>query len=253
MPVSQLVARIVLGNDMDKLLSAQYRKGVDSREQSLYTVKEAAYYLGIEPATLRTWFFGRRYETISEGQKLWNRVIVPADPDLGLLSFFNLAEAHILAATRYRHKVPFPAVRDAIANLVRDNPEAALHPLLSSEFFTNGKHLFTKTIEDTLDVSREQLSFKAIMDTFLERVINDDEGHPYKVFPLVENEVNDKVISIVAGVSYSRPIIEGTGVPVSVIWGRYNAGEDPDFIAKDFEIEPSKIHRAIKYVERRAA
>jgi hypothetical protein len=122
---------------MSKLLVAQFRKDIDPREQPLYTVQEAALYLGIDAATLTTWFFGRRYSTKSEGQKYWNRVIVPANEDLRLLSFFNLAEAHILAATRYQHKVPFPAVRDAIANIKLEFPASAIHPLLSSRLRKN--------------------------------------------------------------------------------------------------------------------
>src|SRR5438128_210294 len=103
MPISDFVWNIADGSEMDKLLQAKYREGVDSREQPLYTVKEAAYYLGVEQQTLTTWFFGRHYDTKFEGEKFWERVIVPADPELKLLSFFNLAEAHVLAATRYDH------------------------------------------------------------------------------------------------------------------------------------------------------
>src|SRR2546425_12478746 len=107
MPVSDFVQKFVAGREMDRLLKAKYRHNIDSREQPLYTVKEAAYYLGIEPQTLSNWFFGRHYSTKYQGEKFWERVIVPADPELRLLSFFNLVESHVLAATRYEHKVPF--------------------------------------------------------------------------------------------------------------------------------------------------
>jgi len=238
---------------MSKLLIAQFHKEIDPREQPLYTVKEAASYLGIEAATLATWFFGRRYSTKSEGQKHWNRVIVPADEQLRLLSFFNLAEAHILAATRYRHKVPFPAVRDAIANVQHEFPASAAHPLLSKDFYTNGSHLFVKELERTIDVSRRQLSFKRIMNKFIKRVVSDKQDKPFKVFPLAEGEPDDRIISIVSGISHSRPIIEGTGIPAITIWRRYKAGEEPTFLAKDYHVKLPKIQRAIDYIERRAA
>jgi uncharacterized protein (DUF433 family) len=238
---------------MSKLLMAQFHKEIDPREQPLYTVKEAASYLGIEAATLATWFFGRRYSTKSEGQKLWNRVIVPADQDLRLLSFFNLAEAHILAATRYRHKVPFPAVRDAIANVRHEFPASAAHPLLSKDFYTNGSHLFVKELERTIDVSRQQLSFKKILNKFIKRVVSDEQDKPFKVFPLAEGEPDDRIISIVSGISHSRPIIEGTGIPVITIWRRYKAGEEVAFLARDYRVKLTKIQRAIDYIERRAA
>lgn len=238
---------------MSKLLLVHHRNDVDPREQPLYTVKEAASYLGVDPATLGTWFFGRRYSTKSEGQKFWNRVIVPADQDLRLLSFFNLAEAHILAATRYKHKVPFPAVRDAIANLQEQFPANAAHPLLSKDFYTNGSHLFVKELAGIVDISRRQFSFKRIMNKFIKRVISDKHDKPFKVFPLAEDEPDDKIISISSGVSYSRPAIDGTGIPAIAVWRRYKAGEDPKFLAKDYGVRLPKIQRAIDYIDRRAA
>jgi uncharacterized protein (DUF433 family) len=252
MSVSEIV-RINFGKEMSKLLLVHHRNDLDPREQPLYTVKEAASYLGIDPATLGTWFFGRRYATKSEGQKLWNRVIIPADQELRLLSFFNLAEAHILAATRYQHKVPFPAVRDAIANLQREFPAHAAHPLLSKDFYTNGSHLFVKELSGTIDISRQQLSFKRIMNKFIKRVVSDKHDRPFKVFPLAEDEPDDKIISIVSGVSHSRPVIDGTGIPALAVWRRYKAGEKPEFLAKDYRVRLLKINRAIDYIERRAA
>jgi uncharacterized protein (DUF433 family) len=97
------------------------------------------------------------------------------------------------------------------------------------------------------------------MESFLVRVIRDElrspfkDKQPFKVYPLRPGEPNDKVISIMAGVSASRPIIDGTRVPVLAIWRRYKAGEEESFIADDYEIEPAKIRRAIEYVEGRAA
>jgi uncharacterized protein (DUF433 family) len=247
-------ARISIRREMSKLLQVQHRQDIDDREQPLYTLKEAANYLGVDVATLTTWFFGRSYETKSEGQKFWDRVIVPADTDFRLLSFFNLAEAHILAATRYKHKVPFPAVRDAIANIQLEFPQFSKHPLLSRDFYTNGVHLFVKQIQaGPLDVSRQQMSFKAIMNKFIKRVVRDKQDNPFKVFPLAEGEPDDKIISITSGVSHSRPVIDGTGIPAVAVWKRFKAGEKPEFLARDYHVRLPKIQRAIDYIDRRAA
>ncbi len=248
MPIS--VASV--GREMDKLLEAHYREGIDSRDQAAYTTKEAASYLGIGRPTLETWFWGRSYPTKQNPKKPWLPVFSPADPDLKLLSFFNLAEAHVLAATRYDHKVPFWAVREAIANVVESVPQASKHPLLSEDFFTNGQLIFVKKINEYVNVSNKQLSLE-IMDSFIKRVLTDDDGNPFKVYPLRPGEPNDKVISIVAGVSASRPIIDGTRIPVMSIWRRFKAGEEEEFIASDYDIQPAQVRRAISYVERRAA
>lgn len=236
---------------MNRLLTVQYRTDVESREQPLYTISEAAEYLGLQSPTLHTWLYGRYYSTKNEGRKFWRPVITPADEDLQLLSFYNLAEAHILAATRYHHNVPFPAVRGAIANVLARYPQASAHPLLSHDFHTDGVNLFIKTIEDTIDISREQLSLKLIMDMFLERVIRDKDDNPFKVFPIVPG-VEQRVVSMTFKVSSSRPVIDGTGVQVAIIEGRHKAGESPESIAEDFDIPIEKVRVAIDYAEWKA-
>lgn len=237
--------------EMSKLLTVQYRTNVEGREQPLYTIPEAADYLGLQSPTLHTWFYGRYYPTKNEGRKFWPNAITPADKDLQLLSFYNLAEAHILAATRYRHNVPFPAVRAAIANVLARYPQASAHPLLSHDFYTDGMNLFIKTIQDTVDISREQLSLKLVMDMFLERIIRDEDDNPFKVFPIVPG-VEQKIISMTFKVSSSRPVIDGTGVQVAVIEGRYKAGDPPEAIAEDFDIPIEKVRAAIDYAEWKA-
>jgi len=167
MPVLNFAASI----EMDRLLHVEFREDVNPREQPLYTLKEAAYYLGVKPATLTTWFYGRHYPTISDPRKPWERVFVPADEEQQLLSFNNLAEAHVLAATRYEHDVPFPSVRDAIKNIATGNPEWAKHPLLSSDFLTNGYLLFVKKLGCLARISRSTLGLAAISK------IPSDPGH----------------------------------------------------------------------------
>jgi uncharacterized protein (DUF433 family) len=107
---------------------------------------------------------------------------------------------------------------------------------------------WVKSIEETIDISRQQLSFKQVMDLFIERLVRDDDDNPFKVFPIVPG-MAEKVVSIVAGVSSSRPIIDGTGVQVAIVWRRFKAGEEVASIAEDFEIPVGKINRAIEYVE----
>lgn len=237
-----------IDREMSKLLTVPFKRDIESREQALYTVAEAAEYLGLQSRTLHTWLYGRHYTTKDEGRKFWKPIITPADKGLGLLSFYNLAEAHILAATRYRHNVPFPAVRGAIANIIARYPGASKHPLLSHDFYTDGRNLFIKTLEESIDISREQLSLKMIMDMFLERIIRDRDDNPFKVFPIVPG-VEQKVISMTFKVSSSRPVVDGTGVQVAIIWGRKMAGESPEAIAEDFDIPVEKIYTAINYAE----
>lgn len=88
---------------------------------------------------------------------------------------------------------------------------------------------------------------------FLEHVVQDPNELINKIYPLIEGQPDDKVISITYGISSSQPAIEGHGVPVWLIQDRYDAGEDPDSIAADFSLPVAKINRALEYFGKKAA
>lgn len=82
----------------------------DPRDVPAYAIPEAAHYLQIPRATLRSWVMGRYYQT-SAGRRFFQRVIELPDADVPLLSFFNLVEAHILNALRHDHNVRLDQIR----------------------------------------------------------------------------------------------------------------------------------------------
>jgi uncharacterized protein (DUF433 family) len=236
------------GPEMAKLLVAKYLPNAEKGEIPSYTPSEVACWLGIRESTLRSWIFGRSYPTRT-GPKFFPPLIDPADPDDGLLSFYNLGEAHVLAATRYKYEVPLKAIRRAIDHLRATFPST--HPLLSREFYTDGVDLFIKTVEQTVNLTKQgQLGLRPILDMFLQHIERDERFRPTKVYPIIPGQSNeDKVVSITSGVSSGRPAIDGTGIPVSVVWQRYKAGDDVNTLADDFEVPAKKIQRAIEYVE----
>jgi hypothetical protein len=90
---------------MAQVYKGQYRTGVDPRELALYTPADAASYLDINPQTLSNWIWGRTYTT-TQGERFFDPLIEAADSENKLLSFYNLTELHVLAATRCDHKIP---------------------------------------------------------------------------------------------------------------------------------------------------
>lgn len=238
--------------DMAQASKARYRADVDPRELALYSPADAACYLGIHPKTLGTWVHGRSYQTVG-GEAFFAPAIEMADPENGLLSFFNLAELHVLAATRYDHHVGFPAIRAAMETIRKKYP-GIQHPLISHDFKTNGYHLFAQTVEETENLSKPaQLNFKTIIDHFLRNVVEDEHALIKKIFPIIQGQPDDRVISITYGISSSQPVIDGIGIPAWLIRDRYKGGETVESMADDFDIPVAKIKRAIEYFERPAA
>ena len=104
---------------MAQIADAQYRAEVDPRELAIYTPADAALFLGIKRSTLPTLGFMVVITIPSQREGYSSsRLSAPPTREHKLLSFFNLAEAHVLAATRYKHNVSVEAIRtcDADAN-----------------------------------------------------------------------------------------------------------------------------------------
>ncbi len=95
-----------------------------------YGIAEAADYLTLPPATLRTWVRGRSYPTV-EGRQFSNALIGLPDPGEPLLSFTNLVEAHVLKAIRRRHGIPMQKMRPALLYL--EEELGVSHPLARQE------------------------------------------------------------------------------------------------------------------------
>jgi hypothetical protein len=119
--------------------------GIDPRVIPTYGIYESAHALKIPIETLRSWIRGRNYPT-RHGMKRFQPLIALPDPDLPLLSFTNLVEAHVLDAIRYKDRIPLENVRNAIDHLrQRYHSE---HPLVEYDFQHDGVDLFTE-IEST--------------------------------------------------------------------------------------------------------
>ncbi len=239
----------ILAGEMKKIKYDSLPPGIDLREVAIYTPAEVAYFLDISESTLRSWILGRRY---GPSRKFFPPLIRPADPEARHLSFYNLAEAHILSVTRTVHEVKIAAIRRAIREL--DKTANSDHPLLTYDFFTEGKDLFIKEIEQTINLSQAgQFALKPIMDLYLARIERDEKFNPWKVYPVVGDNPDRKIVSIMPFVSSGQPIIDGEGIPVSAVWSRYRAGETVPYIADDYDISIPQVEGALSYFEHRAA
>lgn len=212
----------------------------DPREVPLYSLAEAAAYLGIAASTLRSWIKGRVYNTTT-GPKFFKPLIEAADPARSRLSFANLAEAHILQATRDKN-IPIPNVRAAIDYVQERYPSP--HPLIAADFHYFGKELFLKQIEgDPVNASRSgQLGIREILNELLQRLERDRTGYPIRIFPIqTQRLVLD--LHIAAG----QPVIKGTRIPARILYARREAGDTVPQLAEDYGISEADVEEAIRH------
>src|SRR6202163_3639287 len=95
-------------------MSVSHRNpAANDRDIAAYTLAEAARYLRLPAATLRSWVLGRKYPT-AEGGGAFPPLIRPTSKRPPLLSFTNLIEAHVLRSLRTEHGVSVKELRKAV-------------------------------------------------------------------------------------------------------------------------------------------
>jgi uncharacterized protein (DUF433 family) len=219
---------------------------IDPLDVPLYSLSAAARWVGIPPTTLHKWVYGRDYP--AGGKTLHSRpLIVPADSEDGRLSFANIAEAHILGATR-KYRISMADVRAAI-DLVQKAQPGAKHPLLTGRFYHRGKRIFVEFLSGKIAASKPiegQLALGDLLDSYLERIHRDDRGRVIRLFPVRRNEGKSVVLNFeVAG---GQPIIAGTGILVEYVQDLYRAGLGIPKIAAQYGLGEPTIAEAIQFI-----
>ena len=221
-------------------------KNEDLRELPAYGVTEAAHYLLVPRATLRSWLAGMSYGKGSDRRR-FRPVIQPAATSPVALSFINLIEAHVLAALRRKHRVDMPAVRRTIDFLKKQF--GSQHPLADYKFETNGVDLFVEHLGDLISVSQGgQLAIRQLLEAHLRRIDRDDKGFPLRLYPFtrVDETEQPKNIVIDPFISFGKAVITGTGVSTDIVAERFKAGESADELANDYGCAREKIEEAIR-------
>jgi len=213
-----------------------------------YPVTDAARYLRIPLMTLRSWLKGRSYVT-KNGQQAFEPLIQRPDPTLPQLSFTNLVEAHVLRIIRETHQVKLDKVRKALDYMSQQFDTA--HPLVMKRFQTDGVDLFVDQMDRLVNVSRSgQLAMRETLKHLLTRVEWNADGLASRFFPVVEllpEPGTDKIIFLDPSIRFGKPVIAGKGVPTAAIASLYEAGDDIEAIADEFDCTPDQVKTAIRF------
>ncbi|MGA2218288.1 MAG: DUF433 domain-containing protein [Terracidiphilus sp.] len=212
----------------------------DVREHPRYSLEEAAGYLRIPLSTLTAWTRGQNYVLGKTGKRRhFDPVLQLADQKRGLLSFYNLAEAHILRATRDRD-VPLVNVRKAL-EYIRESISSSRHPLLTQEFMISGKSVFIEHLGDTINATKYgQLAMRDVLEHYLDRIDRDAEGMPFQIRPM-----NTRYIAINPSFSSGQPVVKGTRIMAGILAARKRDGESYAALVRDYGLTKTQIEQAI--------
>ena len=218
------------------------------RHVPVYTVAEAAHYLQIPVATLRSWVLGRDYP-VADGTKRFQPVIEIADRKRRRLSFINLVEAHVLSAIRRHHRIALPKVRTALQYLKKEL--RLQRPLADQQFETDGAGLFIQRYGQLMNITQHgQLAMAEILRAHLKLIRRDPKGIPMRLYLFPRRTLDlDHAAPIVVdpAVSFGRPVLVTTGTRTSALVERFNAGESIDALAKDYGSPRQAIEEAIRF------
>ena len=219
----------------------------DVRAQPAYGLAEAARYLRLSPATLRSWTVGRRYPTAAGTGQFQPLLPLPAKKP-PTLSFWNLVEAHVLRSLRTDHGVSVKELRKALRYA-----EQALEIdrlLLRKDLCTEAGRLFLDRYGELIDLSASgQLAMRKVFDEHLKRVEWDEWQFPVRLYPFVsaESGSSSRAIAIDPTVSFGRPVVHRAGISTGTIADRIDAGETVADLAADYGLSEAEIEQAVLY------
>lgn len=218
--------------------------GKDPWDVPAYTIPTAARIVRIPSATLRYWVVGRK--TVAGGEEHLPKPLIHIAPGrLRYLSFTNLVEAHVLASMRREHEISMWEVRQALSFVEKEL--GAKNPLAKEKFRTDGKRLFIERMSKLIDVRTGQEVAKGL-DAGFDR-IGYEGGLALRFFPYVRSDAEieqPKRIVLDPRISFGRPVVDGTGIPVDEISGRFDAGDSAATISEEFGMSSELVEEAIR-------
>lgn len=219
----------------------------DIRNKPAYTLSEAARYVKVAPATLRSWVVGRAYPK-ADGVAQFRPLIRPATKQPASLSFWNLIEAHVLRSLRTEHGVSMEALRKALHYAEKQLKIERL--LLSPELRTDAGKLLLERYGQLIELSASgQIAMRHLFNEHLARVEWDQWKFPVRLYPFSCGSVitDNRPIAIDPQISFGRPVIVSRGISTGAIAERIDAGETAAELADDYGLSEREIEEAVLY------
>ncbi len=218
-----------------------------SRDQPAYTLAEAARYLKLPSATLRSWAVGRPYPVKNGKAGHFRPLIKPVVKTPPTFSFYNLIEAHVLRSLRTDHGVAVGELRKAITYAERTLGVDRL--LLRKDLSTHGGKVFLDEYGKLINLTASgQLAMRVLLEEHLKRVEWDEWQFPVRLYPFLSGDAAvSKPIAIDPQIAFGRPVVLKAGVSTAVIAERIDADESPQEIADDYDLTLKEVEQAVLY------
>jgi uncharacterized protein (DUF433 family) len=212
----------------------------DPRNLPLFTISEAAKYLGLSYTTLRSWVrpdTGKAlvYSFTKEG----NYASIP---------FVGFAEAFVLAAAK-RHGLKPRNIRQGVAAVRKDI--GLEYALATQRLFMDKTELLLSYADDDVPATAEDLTVARNRQLQLRETIKND----LRLITYGRDDVAETIqlpifkktkVIVDPREAFGQPIVERTGTRVRDVLALWWAEEDMRDIAYDFDLEPDEVEDIVR-------
>jgi uncharacterized protein (DUF433 family) len=252
-----------MGHDRAMTTRAPETEGDIRLSVPLYSMAEAARYLGLRRTTFATWAKGYTRRT-EAGRHITKEPVVTSLPAPfrggPSVPFIGLAEGLVLAAFRQAH-VPLQQIRPALDFL---RAEVGMeHALASQRLYLAGAELLwdyaqhddadpqaARGVRELVSIRSGQRVFTEVVDRYLRLISYADDG-------LVERlqlpGYDTALVGVDPRLNFGQPYFIHSGVRIENVLSRHRAGEPIEDLADDYGIPADEIADAIDVAARRAA
>ena len=208
----------------------------------LYSVAEAARFLGVHASTLATWAHGYVRRPPGRPNVVGKPVLtsVTARPGEATIPFVGLAEGMVVASFRSAG-VSMQHLRRAVDVLEREI--GFRHALASRNLFTDGARVLFDYAERKGDealtvVVTQQRVFVPVVADYLQRI---EYGADNWAIRLASPATKQKIIVVDPERSFGQPMFVRGAARVEDVVDRWRAGEPLAEVAADFGVPPSDV------------
>lgn len=241
-----MYCRCSIGGQADRGISLTLTKDPLRFEKPLYTVTEAAAYVGVARSTFDTWVRG--YVRRPAGSKaVHGDPLLTSLPGRGLtVPFIGLAEGMVLAAFKDTG-LPIQRIRQALDRLRTENELE--HALASEHLYTDGAEVLydyaqahhDKQLRLLTVVRSGQRVFHEVIERYLTRITYEGGWAARLILPITEEDL------LVADPerAFGQPIFIHGGARLVDVRGRIEAGEAEAAVAEDYGVPLQDVQAAL--------
>jgi uncharacterized protein (DUF433 family) len=215
-------------------------------EKPLYSISEAASYVGVPRSTFETW--ARGYVRHPRGRRpTQGNPLLTTVPGPGLtIPFIGLAEGMVLAAFRDTG-LPLQRIRPALERL---RAEGELeHALASDRLYSDGAQVLYDYAREHGDkqlrlltvVVSGQAVFHQVIERYLKRITYQGGWAARLVLPITE----EPLLEVDPGRAFGQPVFLHGGSRLADVRNRIAAGEDEAAVAQDYGVPLEDVRAAL--------